>query len=231
MADSYVIEGEAPISVTLRRSKQARRLSLRVSRLDGRVTLTMPRSVREGEAIAFLREKEAWLRGHLGRTVVAQRPEIGGTIPFLGRDTEIVSGTGRAARLEEDRLVVPGDGEMIPARILAFLKLQARTRLQVASDHYAEALGVSFGKITLRDTRSRWGSCTSEGNLMYSWRLVMAPQEVLDYVAAHEVAHLLEMNHSAAYWANVAKVCPDYRRHRDWLRTDGHSLHSWDFSR
>lgn len=231
MADSYVIEGEAPISVTLRRSKQARRLSLRVSRLDGRVTLTMPRSVREGEAIAFLREKEAWLRGHLGRSVVAQRPEIGGTLPFLGREIRIVSGTGRAARLEGDHLVVPGDGEMIAARVLAFLKLQARARLQAASDHYAEALGVSYGKITLRDTRSRWGSCTSEGNLMYSWRLVMAPEVVQDYVAAHEVAHLLEMNHSAAYWANVARVCPDYDQHRGWLRQHGHMLHAWDFAR
>ncbi|WP_417260151.1 M48 family metallopeptidase [Celeribacter sp.] len=230
MAD-FILEGDTPVRVALRRSAQARRLSLRVSRLDGRVTLTMPRHVPEREAVAFVREKEVWLRRQLDRQVEVRRPAFGAAIPVLGVPLEITQGTGRAARVEGDYLVVPGGENMLMARVIAFLKLQARTRLREASDRYAQALGVSFGKISIRDTRSRWGSCTSDGNLMYSWRLVMAPEAVLDYVAAHEVAHLLEMNHSPAYWANVARVCPDYRRHRDWLRVHGQELHAWDFSR
>ncbi|WP_417241938.1 M48 family metallopeptidase [Celeribacter sp.] len=227
----FILEGAPPVRVALRRSAQARRLSLRVSRLDGRVTLTMPRHVPEREAVAFVREKEMWLRRQLDCQTPVRRPAFGVTIPVLGDPLEITRGTGRTARVDAGCLVVPGGEDMLTARITAYLKLQARTRLREASDHYAKALGVSFGKITIRDTRSRWGSCTSDGNLMYSWRLVMAPEVVLDYVAAHEVAHLLEMNHSAAYWANVARVCPDYRRHRDWLRVHGQELHAWDFSR
>ncbi|WP_439103959.1 M48 family metallopeptidase [Celeribacter marinus] len=226
----FILEGETPVRVSLRRSAQARRLSLRVSRLDGRVTLTMPRHVPEREAVAFVREKEVWVRRQLDRQVAVRRPAFGGTIPVLGAPLEIIQGAGRGARMEAGCLVVPGGEDMLMARITAYLKLQARTRLRQASDSYAKALGVSFGKITLRDTRSRWGSCTSDGNLMYSWRLIMAPEAVLDYVAAHEVAHLLEMNHSPAYWAHVARVCPQYHQHRDWLRVHGQELHAWDFS-
>lgn len=227
----YVLDGEDPVTVTLKRSAQARKLSLRVSRLDGRVTLTMPRFVPEAEAVAFLHEKEVWLRRNLMHQVLPKTPALGVTFPVLGSAYEIVEGKGRSARIEGAQLIVPGGEKMLLPRLTAFLKLQARLRLREASDRYAEALGVEYGKITIRDTRSRWGSCTSDGNLMYSWRLVMAPDDVLDYVAAHEVAHLLEMNHSAAYWANVARVCPQYRRHREWLRTHGQSLHAWSFSR
>ncbi len=112
---------------------------------------------------------------------------------------------------------------------MAFLKLRARDRLAAACDGFAASLGTHYRAIALRDTRSRWGSCTSEGNLMYSWRLVMAPPDVLDYVAAHEVAHRLEMNHSDRFWAHVERVCPDHKSHRRWLREEGTKLHAWRF--
>lgn len=224
-----ILLGQPPVHITLRRSGQARRLSLRVSRLDGRVTLSMPKRVPEREAMAFLREKELWIRKHLEARTPDQTVGFGQAIPFLGQDVEIVPGRGRAARLIEGQLHVPGAEDRVAARVQAFLKLQAQLRLRAASDHYAEALGTTYGRITLRDTRSRWGSCTSAGNLMYSWRLVMAPEAVLNYVAAHEVAHRLEMNHSDRFWAQVAKVCPDHARHRAWLRSEGEGLHAWRF--
>lgn len=227
----YMLEGDRPVAVSLRRSGRARRLSLRVSRLDGRVTLTMPRFLPEAEALAFLREKEGWLRQQLADHTETRRPAFGVPFPILGTPVTLIPGTGRAARLEADGLHVPGGEDMLVPRLAAFLKLQARLRFRTASDHYADALGVRYGKITLRDTRSRWGSCTADGNLMYSWRLMMAPEAVLDYVAAHEVAHLLEMNHSAAYWANVDRICPAYKTHRKWLRDEGHGLHAWDLTR
>jgi predicted metal-dependent hydrolase len=90
-------------------------------------------------------------------------------------------------------------------------------------------VGRSYTSLALRDTRSRWGSCSPDGRLMYSWRLIMAPPQVLDYVAAHEVAHLVELNHSPAYWRVVTGICPDWKRHRDWLRTHGSSLHRLRF--
>ena len=98
-----------------------------------------------------------------------------------------------------------------------------------ASDHYAAKIGRRVTRVTLRDTRSRWGSCTAEGALMYSWRLVMAPPEVLRYVAAHEVAHLVEMNHSHRFWAVVEGLYPDWQAQRAWLHRHGGALHSLRF--
>ena len=112
------------------------------------------------------------------------------------------------------------------AAITAFLKLAAREHLAERSDHHAAQLAVGYNRLVVRDTRSRWGSCSSSGALMYSWRLIMAPDAVSDYVAAHEVAHLVEMNHSAAFWAVVEGLCPDYRTHRLWLRENGGALHA-----
>ena len=105
----------------------------------------------------------------------------------------------------------------------------ARDRLAGACDDYAALLGKPYARITLRDTRSRWGSCTSDGRLMFSWRLIMTPPEVLDYVAAHEVAHLAQMNHSPAFWAEVTRIYGDYQAPRQWLRDHGGGLHRYRF--
>lgn len=224
-----ILPGKPPIEITLRRSARSRRLSLRVSRLDGRVTLSLPTWTADSEAMAFVREKESWIRRNLAHRPEETRPEMGGTVLFEGREVPIIAGAVRTARLLDGALVVPKAEHLVQARVGAFLKLSARTRLRAASDHYAGLLGRSYGTLTIRDTRSRWGSCSSEGNLMYSWRLIMAPPDVLDYVAAHEVAHLAEMNHSPAFWAVVARLLPDYVPHRGWLQTHGAKLHRYQF--
>ncbi len=219
----HVLNGNPPVEIVLRRSARARRMSLRVSQLDGRVTLTVPRFVSERKALGFAREREAWLRGHLADLATARPVAIGGTVPFEGREMPLVAGPGRGVRLRQGVLEVPPD--RTGPRLEAFLKATARDRLAAASDRYAGLLGRSYGKIILRDTRSRWGSCSSKGDLMFSWRLIMAPAEVLDYVAAHEVGHLEEMNHSPAFWAVVARLFPEHRRCRDWLAENGPDLH------
>lgn len=227
--DETILDGDPPVTVLLRRSSQARRLSLRVSKLDGRVTLSMPKRASQRAALSFLRDQETWIRTHLSDRPEGRKVALGGTMPFLGAAVPVIAGTGRAARIENGAMVVPGAPDMAGARIEAFLKLQAKLRLREASDKYARALATTYGRLTIRDTRSRWGSCTSQGNLNYSWRLVMAPEAVLDYVAAHEMAHRLEMNHSDRFWGHVARVCPDYKDHRTWLRRQGHELHAWRF--
>lgn len=227
--DGSVRLGNPPIEISLRRSARARRLSLRVSRLDGRVTLTLPRSVSRREALGFVRERETWLRGHLSDIGTAEVPRIGGSLPFEGRAVALRTGAVRAPRLAGDTLVVPSGADRLGPRLAAFLRLAARDRLTAATDRHARALGLSWGRLTLRDTRSRWGSCTSEGNLMYSWRLVMAPPEILDYVAAHEVCHLQEMNHGPAFWRLVETRCAEWRARRDWLRENGAELHRLRF--
>ncbi|MDZ4094467.1 MAG: SprT family zinc-dependent metalloprotease [Paracoccaceae bacterium] len=224
------LPGPPPVEITLRRSAGARRFSLRVSRLDGRVTLSVPLRARETEAMAFARDQEGWIRRVLAGMPRLVGVEFGTCLPYEGRMRLLVPGVGRAVRLENDSLLVPGDPAQVAARVAAFLKVRARDRLAAASDHYARLLGRPYHSLTLRDTRSRWGSCTADGGLMYSWRLVMAPPEVLDYVVAHEVAHLEQMNHSPAFWAVVARLCPGHHAPRLWLRTEGQALHGFRFA-
>lgn len=236
-----VLSGNPPVTILLRRSQQARRLSLRVSRLDGRVTLTLPKFTPEREAQNFARQKEDWIRDTLIDQPALCRPRFGGHILLAGTEVPIVPivpngangstppGRRRAAFFEAGQLWVPGPADRVPVRVAAFLKLTASQQLRAASDHHAARLGVSYARLTLRDTRSRWGSCSSAGNLMYSWRLIMAPPAVLDYVAAHEAAHLREMNHSHRFWSLVQDLCPDYKTHQNWLRDNGSLLHRYCF--
>ena len=223
------LPGTPPIEITLRRSARSRRFSLRVSRLDGRVTLSLPLRARENEAWEFARAQEGWIRRALAAMPQVDAVRFGSSLPFEGRSLVLTPATGRSLSIEGDSLLVPGQPEQVARRVAAFLKVRARDRLAAASDHYARALGRPYSSLTLRDTRSRWGSCTADGGLMYSWRLVMAPPAVLDYVAAHEVAHLDQMNHSPAFWAVVQRLFPEYEASRRWLKTHGQVLHGYRF--
>ncbi|MDJ1009603.1 MAG: SprT family zinc-dependent metalloprotease [Paracoccaceae bacterium] len=217
------LAGDPPISMALKRSSRARRLTLRVSALDGRVTLTVPAGVPEREALAFARSREAWLRRHLGSVEGPVAVGDGTVIPVEGVATRVRVTPGR---------VTHGAGEMAVPSVthgLSYLKELARDRLTRAVDRHAAALERPVAAIALRDPRSRWGSCSSAGRLMFSWRLVLAPPSVLDYVAAHEVAHLKHMDHSPAFWQAVAALRPDYAGDRGWLRKEGPSLHRWQF--
>ncbi|MEQ6202036.1 SprT family zinc-dependent metalloprotease [Sulfitobacter sp. HNIBRBA2951] len=228
MSDPH-LPGDPPVPLTLRRSAQAKRISLRISQLDGRVTLTMPKRLATREAMDFARSKEAWIRKHLAARGEDVAVGIGSELPLGGQMVAVQSGHGRRVEISPEAIMVPGPPERAGKRLAAHLKELARDRLAGASDDYADRLGRSYARITLRDTRSRWGSCTSDGGLMYSWRLIMAPPEVLDYVAAHEVAHLAEMNHSAAFWAQVTRIYGDYAAPRQWLRRHGSTLHRYKF--
>ncbi|WP_010141595.1 M48 family metallopeptidase [Oceanicola sp. S124] len=221
------LPGNPPIPLILRRSAQAKRISLRVSSLDGRVTLTLPRRVPEREALAFAAEKEDWLRHHLARQGAAEAVGPGTLLPVEGFPRQVVAGTRRGVRLLPDRIEVAGTAP--GPRLAAWLRELARDRLSAACDRHSAALGLPYARITLRDTRSRWGSCTQDGALMFSWRLIMAAPEVLDYVAAHEVAHLAEMNHSPDFWNVVTQLYGDYAPARAWLRREGNALHRYRF--
>lgn len=224
-----MLAGEPPVELELKRSARARRFSLRISRLDGKVTLSMPAHARESDALAFAQSQADWIRRTQARSAPVLPVAIGAEIPLFGQPHRIVAAPVRAPRLVGGEILVPPDADRVGARVQALLKLTARDRLQAASDHYSDRIGRRHSGLTLRDTRSRWGSCSSSGQLMYSWRLVMAPPEVLNYVAAHEVAHLAQMNHSPAFWAVVRGLMPEYEGHRAWLKRHGTALHRYDF--
>ena len=217
------------IGATLRRSRQAKRLSLRISSLDGRITITGPHFVPESTFQDFLDSKAEWILSnhkHIERIIVVD----GVSVPVLGEPHGIRTTNMHKISVVDDQILVPRRSSSIGAQVKGFLKSLARDHLAQASDHYAQRLGHSYQGLRLRDTRSRWGSCSSDGHLMYSWRLVMAPRDVLNYVAAHEVAHLVEMNHSKSFWSVVHDIYGDYEQPRDWLRTSGNQLHRYDFN-
>ncbi len=220
--------GDPSVSVLLRRSRGVRRLSLSVSRLDGRVSLSIPESCTLAVAQRFVEKHKDWLRATLNSTPPAQRLELGATIPFRGGDLLLQQASApRTLMREGDVLWIGGPPQNAGKRALVWLREQARSDLHDRATTHAQNLGVEFSRLSVRDTRSRWGSCSHTGALSFSWRLVLAPRDVLDYVAAHEVAHLLEMNHSSRFWAHVERLRPDWRSQRDWLRAHGAELHRY----
>ena len=185
-----------------------------------------------GDPVVRFPGGDLWRRrlvhGHCPEFQDAKPPPVAAH-PFLGEERVIVSGPGRSVQLKPGRVEVPGSEEQVPARLVGFFKQSARGRLAEACDCYSGQLGRDYARLTLRDTRSRWGSCSSRGALMFSWRLVMAPRNVMDYVAAHEVAHLVEMNHSPAFWDVVDDLYGDPTAPRRWLRQNGETLHRYRF--
>ena len=226
--DVIILAGEPPLDVICKRSTRAKRLSIRVSRLDGAITLTLPARATRRIALAFLKERTEWLRNAVEGLEEPVIVKAGATIPVEGQLMALTAAAIRAPRIEDGRLLVPQT--RVAAGTQAFLKLRARDRLAERVAAHAHALGRPAGKLTLRDTRSRWGSCTHTGDLMFSWRLIMAPPQILDYVAAHEVAHLAQMNHSPAFWSEVAKLFPTHLEARRWLKANGAGLHRYRFS-
>lgn len=234
MAETVVTLDEPRIDVRLRVSARARRFTLRLEPHGDGAVLTLPPGVPTREARMFLLRQSDWLVRTLARRLGPVVVSHGTRLPVAGRDVEVhlMAGPRRAPQLEAGRLVLSGasaPGFHAGPRVAAFLKSRAREALVPAARHHASALGRQVAAIALRDTRSRWGSCTTAGRLSFSWRLAMAPPEVQDYVAAHEAAHLVEMNHGPRYWALLERLMPDYRRHRAWLKREGAALHRFRF--
>jgi predicted metal-dependent hydrolase len=232
MDDPCITLDDPAVRVRLRITARARRFTLRLDPARMDAVLTMPPGVPLAEARMFLMRQSGWLARALARTPGPIRVGAGTILPVAGEEVEVCLGDGprRAPRLEPGRLVLGGGAALAPGpRIAAFLKTRARDALVPAAQRYAAMLGRAPASVSLRDTGSRWGSCSAAGRLSFSWRLAMAPPEVLDYVAAHEAAHLAEMNHGARYWALVERLMPDYRDRRAWLKRDGRGLHRFRF--
>ena len=215
--------------VQIKRVGNARRLILRVRAATRDVVLTMPPRSSLPRARLFVERHAEWIGRRLDGLPAPTPFGPGAVMPLRGVPHEIRHRPGeRGVVWLEDgatpRLCVGGDAPFVERRLRDYLKAQARADLAAAAARHAAALGVSVRRITLRDTTSRWGSCSSSRSLSFSWRLVMAPPHVLDYLAAHEVAHLAHMNHSDAFWATVARLVPDYERAEAWLKANGLGL-------
>lgn len=222
------IEGRT-IALAIRRSPRARRMSLRVDSTLGGAELILPKRVAESEGLAFVTQRGAWLLDKLDRLPVRTPFRHGAVIPVQGDDIVIhhAPETTRGARREADALLVGGGGEHLARRVHDWLRREARRTITPLAWEKARIIGLKPDRISIRDQRSRWGSCSRTGGLSFNWRLILAPPLVLDYVVAHEAAHLREMNHSAAFWAVVDQVTEHAHSGRQWLKSNGTRLHSY----
>ena len=218
------------VNVRFEVNPKARRLILRLDDRKREADAVAPSRKKIGEAAAVARDRVDWIAEHLQALPETVALQDGAQIMLRGEPCEIsLEGTGRLPKLEIGPPLIlraPGDSETIGKRVERYLRKSAKSDLSDAVIRYCERLGVEARRVTVKDTRSRWGSCTSDGRLAFSWRLIMAPNEVLEYVAAHECAHLLEMNHSPAFWAHVETCRPNWKAERKWLRQNGRDLHA-----
>lgn len=221
--------GERAAPIRVRRSRRARRIRIAIDHARGDAELVLPLAASDAEGARFVARHRAWVARQLA-ALPPRRPFVDGArLPVLGR-TIVVShrlAGPRRTRLDDGRLVVGGRTDEVAARVTAWLRATARDALGDAAARHAAALGATFPALRIGDPKSRWGSCSARGVLSFSWRLVLAPERVLDHVAAHEVAHLREANHGAGFWRLVERLDPDYERSRAWLRNHGPELHRY----
>ncbi len=217
----------APVRIALRWNPRASRYTLRLRGALREPAVTIPARGSLAEAKRFIERHRGWLQARLAALPTAVPLADGAKVPLRGVPLTIRHQTGRGVvRVAGDVLVVPGDAAHLGRRVLDFLKREAKADFTAATARHAAALGVAVKGIRLGDPASRWGSCSSSGTIAYSWRIVMAPPFVLDYLVAHEVAHRREMNHSPRFWALVRQACPGMDAAKAWLDREGATLHA-----
>ena len=225
--------GGRTVPVTVTTNPRARKLIVRVHPATGEVAVVAPSTRALERAMDFARSETDWISDRLAAVPTPVPLEPGDTVPFRGRlhtvrhEPQERGGVWLDAGPRKAWIAVAGRREHVPRRVRDWLRAQARTEINEAVGQFANALGLKPTRIALRDPSTRWGSCSTTGVLSFSWRLILAPPYVLNYVAAHEVAHLVHMNHGPRFWALVEHLVGDTRRPREWLRREGSGLHRY----
>jgi predicted metal-dependent hydrolase len=219
------------VAVRFLRNRRARRIILRLDQdpdgADDVVVVTLPARTAPEEGLDLVREKADWVLSRLEGLAPRITFVNGAVVPLGGVDHVIrhTAETRGVVRLEAQEILVAGGPEHLARRVRDWFRAEARDRIRPRVRDKALVLGCTPGRVTIRDTKSRWGSCSHDGNLSFCWRLVMAPEWVLDYVVAHEVSHLAEHNHGPRFWRLVGQLTADVDKGRDWLSRHGEGLH------
>lgn len=223
--------------VTLKINRRARRVSLRLDRTRRQIVATAPSARRLPEAAAFARERAHWIAERLAELPPPAPLHPGMTIEIFGEPVALELSAGRARWIDRTadaphRITAQGEGEGYARAVILMIKKRALQVFTERTAHYAARLDAPMPKVAIMDAKARWGSCRagrhgSPGSIRYSWRLALAPFAVADYVAAHECAHLRELNHGPRFWGHVRALVGDERPHRAWLRAEGARLHAF----
>lgn len=226
------------INYVLTKSDRARNIRLSIHREKG-LRITVPRTYRIEEVESFIRQKQRWITKHLQRTLqineyVRRELDEDESIEFLGKNypIRIITGARRgiSCSMKEDYfefhisfMIQPDDRQKyIRAVLKKWMRTQAKHIIPFRVSMVNERIGFRFQRISIKDQRTRWGSCSKKGNLNFNYRLLMAPMEIIDYIIVHELVHLKEQNHSHRFWSIVKQFCPQYEEHEAWLKA-----HEW----
>jgi hypothetical protein len=214
------------VPLELSRHPRARRITLRLNTSGDGVRMVLPRRTPVQEALAFAERNAGWILKHLEKVPARVPFAEGAVIPLLGEDHVIAHDAAARCGVSRDGRVirVSGLAEHLPRRVGDFLKREARVEIGARAREKAARIDRSVGRLSLRDTRSRWGSCNADGDLNFSWRLILAPEHVLDYVVAHEVAHMVHLNHSQRFWKLAGALSLDMPRAKAWMERHGAQL-------
>lgn len=226
----YLKVGEEVLPLVIRRHRSAKRICLRYNPTDHAISLTLPRHTRVNDGLVFLMQKSEWLLATLRDMPTKKCIKPGAVIPLLGKRVRVKheETLRRKWILKDDILSVGGPRDEFAERVTEALKKIASVTLTNLAERDATRISRKVARVSVRDTRSRWGSCSSTARLSFSWRLIFAPREVMEYVVAHEVAHLRHMNHSPAFWNVVAVLCPEFEAAKDWLKLHGKDLYRFN---
>lgn len=227
------------LPLTIVKSERAKRLTLRIEAGGKAVRVTVPPSTSQNQTMNFVERYRGWIEKRISHLPPPQDTPMlreGVFIPILGHPYEIVHGKGRGTVeiVPDDdkkggKIVVYGESEHIPRRLSDALKKQAALVIAPLVVKHSAIVGRKPTSVRYKDTKSRWGSCSADGHLSFSWRIVMAPFGVINYLVAHETAHLAEMNHSTAFWSLCEKLCPNAKQYQAWLKRNGQALHAIEF--
>lgn len=219
---------ELGFAINIVKSPIARRLSLRIDEQAHLPVLTIPRYCSQKKALAFVRQHRDWICNMLARLPQREYFTEGAEISIAGRPCTIIRQPGhRGTELTAGKLIIGGDAEFLHRRVCDFLKKYAAAYLEERSRAAAAKIGRTVRKVTVKEIKSRWGSCSTKNNINYNWRIIMAPDFVIDYLICHEVSHLCHPDHSAAFWNCVASLCPNWQDGRRWLKVRGKMLYRW----
>jgi predicted metal-dependent hydrolase len=219
-------ESAPPFPYTVRRSDRARRVRVRVDPREGHVEVVLPKRAAQREAVAAVTQLRPWIERRLAEVAVARARVAArdGNVPYLGRELQLRAEPGRTRVHRRGEVLLVPEGPGAHDALERWYRRQAKVEIKPRLEAAAAAVGKPYASLTIRDQRTRWGSCSSRGGMSFNWRLLLAPEAVLEYVVRHEAAHLVAMDHSPRFWALMERLMPTYELPRRWLREHGATL-------